>query len=656
MAQYILQKRYQNHRGIDLTSSDIDRPSGYASYLKNAQFKQSGAIEKRKGYHACAPSVGGFGSFEYNRVNPETGVAEAESVTIDQNLYRYKKASITVNYAGAESTCLLSLFYDPDAAEYVCQIQEGENLVLDFGLGIGFDEASTVTLADLDTEISALPGFTASVSGSSSTPAAFVESIRTYDLTTEDWVGVARYSEQVNSTTNNPLSSYYSKRAQDDFENVSCVQIRNCLYFGSGFDHTMKYDGQTFYRAGLPEPASLTSVLAAGPGITGNNYFHKIQYIQYDAAGNVIEGNIKTTSTGVNAANQTIDVTIANIEEGSGFNTNCAIVDGAQAVVTTIDVDDGSAGAHTLKVGDTAYFFDAVSASYVEREVTAVTTNTITIAGAAVTVADNAVISNNLRIAIYRNKTAGSTPTVFYLIEEIPNDSFNATQVYNDNVADGSLGALLIPPVTDRSPPPKGKYVSQWNGQMTIAGNLDNQNILYYSDVDGPEYFPSDSNQLLFDSVAGDVIVGHAPNNQVYAVFGDRSFQIVSGDIATGQVRIDLISADIGCLAHASIKEVNGSLCFLSNKGPRVTQGGQVPQPLGSSETNPSASRIDAIMEQAGMDSDEELRFKRTVAVNDRIGQKLIFFFTTNIHTNRSAKHTDAGSSCSAYRFSNAIK
>ena len=129
-----------------------------------------------------------------------------------------------------------------------------------------------------------------------------------------------------------------------------------------------------------------------------------------------------------------------------------------------------------MKVGDTAYFFDSVSGSYVERQVTAVNTTivpyTITIAGAAVTVADNAVISNNLRIKILRNRNTGVAPVLHWELVEIPNNSFAVNQTFTDNRSDASLVAEFIEPVTDRSPPVPGKYISAYQSLMVTAGNI----------------------------------------------------------------------------------------------------------------------------------------------------------------------------------------
>jgi hypothetical protein len=293
-------------------------------------------------------------------------------------------------------------------------------------------------------------------------PAAFLSIVRNCNLVDGDCTTDAGYWTDVNETTTNALNGSYTNRNQSYFENASFVQLNNVVYIANGYDELQKYDGQTIYRAGLPKPSSITSALGGAGAITGNNYYHVAVYEQIDAVGNINYGNELMVSTGLNAVAQSMDVTVANIQAGSGFNTNCAIVNGAQVAVTTITVDDGSGGSHTMKVGDTAYFYDSISASYVERNITAINATSITIAGAAVTVADNAVISNNLRIMLFRNETAALTPEVFYLVAEIPNNSFAATQSYNDNITDANLGEEFIPPINARDLPPKGKYVSSY--------------------------------------------------------------------------------------------------------------------------------------------------------------------------------------------------
>lgn len=628
--EYLISQRYTNHYGVDLKNNDLTRRVEYASDMRNAQYRESGSPEKRRGYHAAATTVGGIGKFFYSRANPFSGLDESEDLAADANLHRLKKSQITVTYSGAEANCRLSVFLDSLTSTYVCQIIEGTTVALTFDLGLGFDELVPVTIGDLDTAISALPNFTATVSGPTTTPAAFIRIVRDFNLATTVWTGTAEYWEQVYSPVANPFSAAWAQRNSETFEIISSVNIQNNIYFGHAQTPILKYDGNSIYRAGLPNVASVSGVSAGAGSITGSNYRWQAQYIQKDNAGQFIEGNIETSSSGVNLAAESANITVANVLAGSGYNTNCAIVAGAQALVTTITVDNGSGGAHTLQVGDTAYFYDAVSADYIEREVVARTNSTIQIAGSAVTVADNAVISNNLRIGIYRSKTSAITPSIFYLVAEIPNNSFAATQVHLDDLTDANLGAEIFPPIVDRSPPKKGAYVSQWNGVMMVAGDIENPTLVFYSSFEGPEYFPADSNEIIYGTAAGDPIRGIGSNNEVFAIMGRNSFGVITGDIRQDAIRLEIKSEDIGCAAHATIRETNGMLSWLSLQGPRVSAGGQVPRPLGEAvdgEGRPSgSSRIDPEFNNDGRSAEERYVLSRAIGVNDRNEDKYLLF------------------------------
>lgn len=626
MASYQFKKSYLNHFGIDLKASDLTRQEQFSSGMLNAQYRKSGAIEKRKGYQGDGESVGGFGLFTYNRVDPTTGVVTPIEVNIGSDPYKRTVTNLNITYSGLDPTCIISIFYDVDTSVYRCQILEGQVLVVDEDLGVGVDEVTPYTISSLSTFINGVASFAATVTGDGTVPAAFLQTTRNYDLsasgnpldvTATDWV-------LINTTVATPMSGSNTHKNDPDFENVTAVQLQNVLYLTNGYDYPQKYDGQTFYRIGLPE-TTITHALGGAGAITGNNYYHKAQYIQIDAAGNLIEGNVATTSGALNPVAQSMDVTVDNIVAGTGFNTNCAIVDGAQVAVNTITVDDGSGGSHTIQVGDTAYFYDSVSASYLERLVTAIAPTTITVAGAAVTVADNAVISNNLRIAIYRNPTSATIPSIFYLLEEVPNNSFSATQVYNDNITDAGLGPLLIPPATDRFTPQKAKYISIFRNQLMLAGDIENPYTLYWSDVESPEYFARDgSQQADIENKTGDIISGISQNNEVFIIGTNRSIDVMSGDLAEGNIRIDKLTTDIGIAAHATIQEARGKLHFWSDRGPYVMTGGQVPTPLG--ESPDGGGRVEPVLDQDGVSNDKYLVIKRAISINDRVNEKYVTF------------------------------
>lgn len=615
---YTIKRNYRNHYGLNLKRNDLTRPMPYATVIRNARYRSTSSIDKRPGFQGHGATQGGYGLVTYNRKNALTGADEAETLTVGRaGLSRQLFSELTVTYSGALAPVLFSVVYDTTTEQYRCQITEGSTQVLDFALGMPYDVASPVTLNDLATQINALSGFAAAITGSTSTPAAFLKVYRDYELDGALTVA-ASYWEAVNTTVTNPFDTYHSHRNDADFENMSTAQLQNLLYLsGGGYDYVHKYDGQTLFRAGLPTPASLVAAIGGAGAITGNNYLYKIQYVQYDAAGGITESNLLATSNVLSPAAQNIDLTVANVLAGTGFNTNCAVVNGAQVGVNTITVD----AAHTMKVGDTAYFYDAVGSAHVEREVTAVGATTVTVAGAVVNVADNAVISNNLRIAIYRSKTSGSTPTVWYLHSEIPNNSFSATQAIVDSTLDAAMLSRLVPPVTDRSAPPNCKYLAEFQGQLIASGAITSPRTVYWSDIDGPEYFPADSNSQDMESSVGDGVQGMAANNEVFAIFTGRTTTIMSGDLANNALRFELRTSDVGCLAHQTIQDVRGVLHWLSDKGPMKMAGGSMPTPLGEEVDEETGriigGRIDPIMEQSNLSEEQRFNFRRAIAFND---------------------------------------
>jgi len=618
---YQFVKRYENLAGVDYKSSNLKFPEQYATALRNIQFTNTGSIEKRKGFQGSLESKGGRGLFTYKTYNKTTGADSVELIAIDSNAWKLSESTLTVTYAGSASICEISIVYDSTTSDYRCKIIEGTTEVLNYDLGLGYDETVPVTVTTLAAAIGALSGFTA-VATVGTMPAAFLDTTVEYNLITSALSLTTRYWGQLNSPgTVFPGNSTYANNA--NFENTSGVQLYNILYLSNGYDAVKKYDGQNIYNAGLPTPASGAAALGAATGLTGT-YNYKIAYLQKDNQGNEYEANV-LTSNSLTPANQKIDLTIANILAASGYNTNCAVVNGAQVAVTTITVDNGTGGSHTMKVGDTAYFYDSVSVAYVERVITSVAATTITIAGVAVTVADNAVISNNLRIKVYRNKNGVST--VWYEQGEYPNNSFTSTQVITDNTADASLGAVFVEPATDRSPPQKGRYISTFQGLLVTAGNLSEINTVSFSDIESPEYFPIPDNQVIVNDLIGDRITGISPSNEFFIIFQSQGIHVLSGDFVGQSYKVDQVANDIGCAAHASIQDVRGALMFMSLQGPRLLQGGQVPRGLGPYEQNPFVSRIDPVFDQAGQsNSGLVFKLKRSLSYHDRVNQRYLLF------------------------------
>lgn len=614
----LLLKQFINHFGLDLKSTDINRRQEYASDMMNAQYRKSGVITKREGHRTQADNVGGAGLVNYNRINPTSGLREEILLSLDDQVNRLYESTFTVTYAGAELSCSIDIFLDGTSQTYKCQINEGTSLVLDYDLGLGVDEVTPIKLADLKTQIDLVTDFSAVVVGDDQVPAAYVDLKRAGDLVSGTVETKARYWLTVNTPLSTVFASYTAKKNEVDFENASSVQLNNILYLSNGYDEVIKYDGQNAYRSGMPTGSTPSPAVGAGGSLTGT-YDYVLVYTQFDAIGNIIEGVSSPESTTVNPSAQSIDVTLTNILAASGFNTNCGIVAGAQGPVNTITLDDAAGGDHTLLAGDTAYFFDSVSGDYVSRNVDSVTASTITIAGAAVTVADNAVFSNNLRISLYRSLNGGTSK---FLVGEFPNDSFNATQIINDDVVDNSLGIQYITPVVLHGVPPKGKYLSSYNNQMFVGGSIENPNFVFWSGATGPEYFDSSLLNLRLQSPNGDKISGLKQSNEVMAVFENKAIHIISGDLASLNIRVETITKDIGCIAHATIQEVRGHLYFLSDRGVYSTVSGQLPRER-SENVEPLFS-VSSII-----DDDLKPVLSRSVAVNNREKEQYVLFIPT---------------------------
>lgn len=556
-APNVLAKNFGNFKGLDTRSSDLERPDGYCSDMLNALVNKAGVLSKKKGYQQKSLSSAGRGMSVFANLDLDTNLITEEIVAVGTTLYKKQENSLIVTYTGAAVAYMSILFVD---TEYVCSITVDQTEVLNFSLGTGRDEASPVTITILSAAIDALADFTSSVSGTASVPAAYLDAQEYILLSPAVAESLTAHSfVAVNSPQATMFTNTQAHINDNDFINASMVNAQNVMYIGTGYDDLMKYDGQNLYKAGMPTGVAAT-ISATADVTTINNSALKylVVYYQKDAKGNIVEGIASAASNALNISNDGISVVLTNILAASTFNTNCAQVDGAQVSVNTITVD----ASHTLKVGDTAYFYDSVSSAYVEREVTAIAATTVTIAGAAVTVADNAIISNNLRISLYRNVSAGTT---YSLVTELPNNSFTANQTYVDLIPDASLGAEYIVPIKPHGLPPRGRFLNYYRSQLFIADNL---NTVNYSDIDSPEYFPPGDNGFDVYTNRGDTITGLGSLPNLFFVFKGKSIHAASGDFAEDSFRRDQVNkGEIGCVAHHTIQEVNGSLFFLSEKG-----------------------------------------------------------------------------------------
>ncbi len=588
MTERVIVKNFNNFLGRDTRSSDLVRDRNYAIEFQNARVVKEDSCLNREGAKIRAANAQFTGLYTYHYSNTTTGADQQELVSLSDNLYKKVNGQFKVEYSGSASLCFISILLSEVDNCFCCLITEDGVEVFNYSLGTGL-ESSPVTLANLKTQIDALSGFSATITGAStSTPAAFLPVVVQQGLISADLEAPVYYWQQVNRV-NSIFSNYYSNRGADEFELASCESVSNCLYIATGYNFLHKYDGQNVYRAGLPIPSAAATGSLTGTGITDANIKYIYLYKQVDNQGNEILGVDSDPSANFSPSNQSVQLTLQTVQAASGYNTNCALVNGNQTGVTTITVTNSP---HTLRIGDTAYFLNRVSGQYVERRITNTTSTSITIEGTGVNVNNSDVISCNLRIAIYRSTNGGN---LYYRVAEIPNNSFASTQTYTDGLLTASLGAQYFPPTRERDVlEVKPRYLKVHQNLLIAAGAPETPNTWYFSSDESPEYFPAESNFEDIKDRSGGAIRGIGSDQEHLCIGTDRAIYVVTGDIYEGTARQEKLGKAIGFGCHNSIVDMEDRIIFLSKNGFYQIQGGfnlqEIGAPINSMFRNPSLS------------------------------------------------------------------
>jgi hypothetical protein len=559
-----LKKLYQNTKGLDLRSSDLTRDAGAATSITNMVYRQTGAMSKRKGYkHKTDIADGGLGLRKYNNINISTGVITEQLVNVDDDLHLYTTQTFNVTYSGS-TNAYYDLYLDASTSTFKFDLYNDNtiDLTVDLGTGLG---ASDKTIAQLETLIDAETDFTCTIGDAGSTPAAFLPVARNVDVATNPGTTVNYYTWEVvdaPGTYTTPFSNHFAARDDADFENASFAEFNDALYIANGYDGLHKYDGNRVYLAGLAIGTTPTTGATGTGSLTysaGEDYLWKYTYEHTDAKENIVESyhtaTVGYTTTG---ANESKAVVVTNLTAGSGYSIDQGTVDGAQATVTTITMVTGN----DLKVNDQVYITDSITSSVVKRKITASSDTSITIDGSAVTVADTDIISQ-VKISLWRTKADG---TLYYLSKELVNDTGNATTSYDDGTADASLGVERVEPLKVGVTPPNMRYIDVWRGQIVMTGDRTDVNNVAYSDFSG-ENFPADQSFLTSSRLGGGNTGVKAQDNKLF-VFKPESISAVTGDFGVDTFEVDTYSDEgIGCVAHATIQEMDSRIWFLGKQG-----------------------------------------------------------------------------------------
>jgi hypothetical protein len=336
----------------------------------------------------------------------------------------------------------------------------------------------------------------------------------------------------------------------------------------------MKYDGNAFYRAGMPR-VHYTAALTVGGGST---LYIRAMYQTRDKQGNSIWGDyIDRNVAACSSANLTISAfsSLQQFANVKGTTTGVNTLNGGTATSTI------NFSSHNFTVGD-IYWYNIGGQDY-PLEV--------------VNVVGNAV---DFDTSDYPNVTAIATSTLFSLTRVAVFTSLNATfgytieGVYDVDMTGGSvINNVVYSPTAEsienfydttvlKGLPPKAKYISMYNNVMVAANaieedasgsfsvgeaeNYERPNTFYWSDTgvgSTVETFPPFYNQSIGKTEEGPITGVYADTDRVL-LFKTRHGYIINGLLVSRNYRINRFkTTGIGCVSHKSITEVDGG-CFFS--------------------------------------------------------------------------------------------
>lgn len=265
-----------------------------------------------------------------------------------------------------------------------------------------------------------------------------------------------------------------------------------------------------------------------------------------------------------------------HIAKNIGFNYNSAVA-AANASVNTLTVYNTTQRPNTLRVGDTAYFYDQLTAKYVARKITATTATTIDIDGDPVSTNNLDPISNNLRVRIWRTKAGGN---IFYEVADLVHGNTAFATTYADNKADSTLGAQLFEPISGKEQdlPPRATIACTHQGTRCSSGDPQNPNTVYiYSTLDR-EAVPVAYNSFdVPSSMKGPITAIFSDSDDRLAIFKPNAYYQATGALDDNAFTVQTQSeGDRGVSTQHSMARVNNKVVGVGPNGPITVQQGQI--------------------------------------------------------------------------------
>jgi len=621
MAQKIIRRLYTPTKGLDLKSSDIIRREGYLSGGQNCAYDNNQNLRTRNGFQEFHYGDTIARLFKY-KATLRTGENVEELISVESDgintfphVVRERGLTLTAN-----QDMIVSYYYEAVADQFVFRVKNTSGTTL-FSQNCGKD-GSVVSMSTVYTAING-SGYFSSVTGNYSSYGHHAEIINdVVVLSGQDLFWPMFLVGSPSPVSGGSLNT--EVYLTGNIRKPQIVQIGGTLYFSScaviGSSVTKvigKYDGQSFYRAGLPQAPRLIVVGNVegainrdcrgsmyhgyiGPGFGDGPFYYKATMLHIGKDGRITEGETSEASAASTYGTEgvyalTFASGVTNPVKDLGYNDHCGIAASAMSGSRTVTMQAG----HTLEVGDCCRFWNSAiggTSRFVTREVIGVSGNDVTFSANTIDSHDTAgnfscnqyAVFSTMMIAIWSTST--NNPAADYmLLDEVPLDMFRSsfTSPYffyihefgNRDFGAGIDGGAFLDDTRVYGEPPAGDIIGSYNGALIISGNESSPNTVYYSNGTETENFPEATNSFLSDG-AVEAVGQSGPN---LAVWGDRFIETVYGDLATANFRKDKVAETIGCIARHTVKEIDeGIVAFLTHRGPFVLINGRELQPLGA--------------------------------------------------------------------------
>lgn len=448
----------------------------------------------------------------------------------------------------------------------------------------------------------------------------------------------------------NPNYKYYNRYTT----NYVAKDIGNCTYIGEpqavGVDiyndyaefGLVKYDGSTFYTAGLPTP-SFTASAVAGAGLVDGRYKYVAQFKKVDRQGNIVYGNPslingEVIATCLGGSNQVI---LQFAALGSSPNTTryptvdfrssrCAA---APQTLTTGSTSRtlnlvATPSLNELRVGDIASYLITPSNEVRFREVLDVTATTLTLKFEADEPTESLVasarISNGNTLQIYRTKPDGQS---YYLAYELIVENQGTAIYWPDILPTGYYtdGIEWDGPFLGqerRDPPPPLPILETHQGLLVGGGYKNAPNTIAWSTQYGNEYFPRGTNvaEILTGKVGQITAIASADGDSLLC-FKESALAVIGGDFYSGVVfPTKELEGDIGCPSPTGWTKAREAVLFFSKQGLRAFAGGTV---------NDLGNRLQGWLKAAvsgPIGPEERISYEHTTTVHDIENQRVLFY------------------------------